>query len=69
MGDFNLYTLLDQSVYIKVVEYKKQNNFYIEGFSCNVEQFGLNCKNAQEHSYGLNPEISDIGQSLYPCIS
>jgi hypothetical protein len=49
MGDFNLYTLLDQSVYIKVVEYKKPNNFYIEGFSCNVEQIGLNCEKPQGH--------------------
>jgi hypothetical protein len=43
-GDFNFYTLLDQSVYIKVVEYQKLNNFYIGKFSSDVEQFGLNCK-------------------------
>jgi hypothetical protein len=52
-----------------MVEYQKPNNFYIRGVSSNVEQFGLNCKKAQEHPYGLNPEISDIRQSLYPCIS
>ena len=51
-GDFNFYTLLDQSVYIKVVENQKANNFYIGGFSCSVEQFGLNCKKPQEHPYG-----------------
>jgi hypothetical protein len=51
-GDFNFYTLLYQSVYIKVVEYQKPNNFYIGGFSSNVEQIGVNCKKPQGHSYG-----------------
>jgi hypothetical protein len=46
-GDFNFYTLLDQSVYIKVVEYKKLNNFYIGRFSSDVEQIGVNCKKSQ----------------------
>ena len=31
-GGFNFYTLLDQSVYIKVVEHQKPRNFYIGGF-------------------------------------
>jgi hypothetical protein len=51
-NDCNFYTLLEQSVYIKVVEYKKLNNFYIGGFSCNVEQIGVNCKKPHGHSYG-----------------
>jgi hypothetical protein len=38
---------LDQSVYIKVVEYKKLNNFYIGRFSSDVEQIGVNCKKYQ----------------------
>jgi hypothetical protein len=40
-GDFDLYTLLDQSAYIKVVDYKKLNNFYIGRFSNDVEQIGV----------------------------
>jgi hypothetical protein len=55
-GDFKFYTLLDQSVYTKVVEHKKPNNFYIGEFSSNVEQFGLNCKKSQEH-HVVNSEI------------
>jgi hypothetical protein len=51
--DFNFYTLLDQSVYKKVVEYKKLNNFYIGGFSSSVEQIGLNCEKATRSSIGL----------------
>ena len=43
-GDFNFYALLDQSAYIKVVEYQKLNNFYIGRFSSVVEQIGVNCK-------------------------
>jgi hypothetical protein len=43
-GGFNFYTLLDQSVYSKVVEYQKLNNFYIGRFSSDVKQFGLSCK-------------------------
>jgi hypothetical protein len=35
-----------------VVKYKKLNNFYIGGFSSNVEQIGLNCKKPQEHLCG-----------------
>jgi hypothetical protein len=49
----NFYTLLDQSVYSKVVEYKKLNNFYIGGFSSNVEQIGLNCEKVTRSSIGL----------------
>jgi hypothetical protein len=56
-GDFNFYTLLDQSVYSKVVEYKKLNNFYIGGFSSNVEQIGLNCEKATRSSIGLTLKL------------
>jgi hypothetical protein len=35
-----------------VVEHQKPNNFYIGGFSCNVEQIGVNCKKPQGHPYG-----------------
>jgi hypothetical protein len=47
LGNPNFYALLDQSVYIKVVEYKKLNNFYIGGFSSMVEQIGENGKSLQ----------------------
>jgi hypothetical protein len=40
----NFYALLDQSAYIKVVEYQKLSNFYIWGFPSFVEQVGVNCK-------------------------
>ena len=50
-GDFNFYTLLDQSAYIKVVEYHKPNNFYIGRFSSIVEQIGVICKSSQGHPY------------------
>ena len=46
-GDFNFYTLLDQSVCIKVVEYQKLNKFYIGRISSDVEQIGVNCKKPQ----------------------
>ena len=36
-GDFKFYTLLDQNINVKVVEYQKPNNFYIGEFSSNVE--------------------------------
>jgi hypothetical protein len=51
-GDFNFYTVLNQSVYSKVVEYKTLSNFYIGRFSSDVEQFGLNYKKPQEHPCG-----------------
>jgi hypothetical protein len=56
-GDFKFYTLLDQSVYIKVVEHQKPNNFYIGEFSSSVEQFGLNCK-SPKNTHVLSSEIS-----------
>jgi pantothenate kinase len=56
-GNFKFYTLLDQSVYIKVVEHKKPSNFYIGEFSSSVEQFGLNCK-IPKNTHVLNSEIS-----------
>ena len=65
----NFYTLLDQSVYSKVVEYKKLNNFYIGGFSCNVEQIGLYCEKNHKAIHRANSEISEIKLTLEPCIS
>jgi hypothetical protein len=47
-GEFKVYTLLDQTSNIKVIEHQKLSNFYIGGFSCSVEKFGLNCKKNQE---------------------
>jgi hypothetical protein len=40
---------LDQCAYIKVVEYKKLNNFYIGRFSSDVEHNGVICKKPQWH--------------------
>jgi hypothetical protein len=48
---------LDQSVYIKVVKYQKPNNFYIEGFSRNVEQIGLNYEKATRSSIWLTLKL------------
>jgi hypothetical protein len=48
-GDFNFYALLDQTTYIKVVEYQKLSNFYIGRFSTIVEQIGVNFKKSQGH--------------------
>jgi hypothetical protein len=56
-GDFTFYTLLDQSIYIEVVEHQKPSNFYIGEFSSSVEQFGLNCK-SPKNTHVLNSEIS-----------
>ena len=43
-GKCLFYALLDQSANIKVIKHHKPSNFYIGGFSSNVEEFGLNCK-------------------------
>jgi ribosomal protein L30E len=33
----------------KVIKHHKLSNFHIEGFSSNVEEFGLKCKKPHEH--------------------
>jgi hypothetical protein len=43
-GEFKFYIILDQSANINVIEHQKLSNFYIGGFSCSVDKFGLNCK-------------------------
>jgi hypothetical protein len=44
-----IFCTLDQSANIKVIEHHKLSNFHIEGFSCNVEGFGIICKKSHEH--------------------
>jgi hypothetical protein len=47
----------------------KPNNFYIGGFSSNVEQIGLNCEKSHKVIHMANSEISEIKLTLEPCIS
>jgi hypothetical protein len=64
-GDFNFYTLLDQNAYIKVVEYQKLNNFYIQRISSDVEQIGVNCKKTLKSTHVVNSEKSVLSSQVW----
>jgi hypothetical protein len=59
---------LDQNVNIKVVEHQKLSNFYIGGFSCSVDKFGLFAKSSMNTMW-LTLNFSRIRSPLELCIS